>query len=160
MIEKIKYHLFSFFKSKQVRVSAISFLTALTIAVVTLLNCSIHTIKVFDGEKTYVVRSLNNNVASVMSGLKLKSQNYSVLETKVSNRLTQVNISYGYPVYVTMGDQTFEIEFFGGTVRDVFKNADITVDEFDFVEPALDTVITDTIYIDYTDIEYVNGSYQ
>ncbi len=160
MIEKIKYHLSALLKSKQMRVSAISFLTALTIAVVTLLNCSIHTIKIFDGEKTYTVRSLNNNVASVMSGLELKSQNYEILKTEVSDRLTSVEISYGFPVYITMGDQTFEIEFYGGTVADVLKNTDITVDEFDFIEPSLDTEITETVYIDYTDIEYVDGSYQ
>ena len=160
MIEKIKYHLSSLLKSRQMRVSAISLLTALTIAVVTLLNCSIHTIKIFDGEKTYTVRSLNNNVASVMSGLELKSQNYSILNTKVSNRTTQVEISYGFPVYITMGDQTFQIEFFGGTVADALKCTNIEVDEFDFVEPALDTEITETIYIDYTDVEYVDGSYQ
>ena len=75
MIEKIKYHLSSFLKSRQMRVSAISLLTALTVAVVTLLNCSVHTIKIFDGEKTYTVRSLNNNVASVVSGLELMSKN-------------------------------------------------------------------------------------
>ena len=160
MIEKIKYHLSALIKSKQMRVSAISFLTALTIAVVTLLNCSIHTIKIFDGEKTYTVRSFNNNVASVMSGLELKSQNYEILKTEVSDRLTQVEISYGFPVYITMGDQTFEIEFYGGTVADVLENTDITVDEFDFIEPSLDTQITETTYIDYTDIEYVDGSYQ
>ena len=160
MIEKIKYHLSALLKSRQMRVGAISLLTALTIAVVTLLNCSVHTIKIFDGEKIYTVRSLNNNVASVMSGLELKSQNYSVLKTEVSNRLTQVEISYGYPVYITMGDQTSQIEFFGGTVADALKIADITVDEFDFIQPSLDTVITETTYIDYTDIEYVDGSYQ
>ena len=160
MIEKIKYHLSALFKSKQMRVSAISFLTALTIAVVTLLNCSIHTIKIFDGEKTYTVRSLNNNVASVMSGLELKSKNYEILKTEVSDRMTSVEISYGFPVYITMGDQTFEINFLGGTVADVLKKTDITVDEFDFIEPSLDTVITETTYIDYTDIEYVGGSYQ
>ncbi len=160
MIEKIKYHLSKVLNTRQMRVSAISLLTALTIAVVTLINCSVHTINIFDGEKTYTVRSLNNNVASVISGLNLKSQKYEILKTEVSNRLTNVEISYGFPVYITMGKETFEIEFFGGTVKDALASTDITVDEFDFVEPSLDTVITETIYIDYTDIEYVKGSYQ
>lgn len=160
MIEKIKYHLSRVFLARQMRVSAISLLTALTIAVVTLLNCSIHTIKIFDGEKTYTVRSLNNNVASVMSGLNLKSNRYEILKKEVKDRLTNIEISYGYPVYITTGESTVEIEFFAGTVADALKLADITVDEFDFVEPALDTKITDTVYIDYSDVSYVNGSYQ
>ncbi len=160
MIEKIKYHLSGLLKTRQMRVSAISLLTALTIAVVTLLNCSIHTIKIFDGETTYTVRSLNNNVASVISGLNLKSQKYEILKTEINNRLTNVEISYGFPVYITVGEQTRQIEFFGGSVADALKAADITVDEFDFVEPALDTQITETAYIDYADIQYIEGSYQ
>ena len=160
MIEKIKYHLSSKFNARQMRVSAISLLTALTIAVVTLLNCSIHTIKIFDGEKTYTVHSLNNNVASVMSGLNLKHNHYEILKTEVSSRFTSVEISYGYPVYITMDNETFEIKFFGGTVEDALKQANVTVDEYDFVEPALNTKISSTVYIDYFDVEYVNGSYQ
>ncbi len=160
MIEKIKYHLSSALKSRQMRVGAISLLTALTIAVVTLLNCSIHTINIFDGETTYTVRSLNNNAASVMSGLNLKSHKYEILKTEVNNRLTNIEISYGFPVYITVGEETREIEFFGGSVKDALESADITVDEFDFVEPSLDTEITETIYIDYADINYIEGSYQ
>lgn len=161
MIEKIKYHLsLALEKSKQMRVSAISLLTALTIAVVTLINCSIHTINIFDGEKTYTVHSLNGNLASVMSGLNLKSDNYTILKTEVSNRLTNVEISYGFQVFITKGEETSEIKFMGGTVADALKTVGITVDEFDMVEPSLDTEITDTVYIDYIDIEYVNGSYQ
>ena len=160
MIEKIKYHLSKRFNARQMRVSAISLLTALTIAVVTLINYSLHTINIFDGEKTYTVRSLNNNVASVMSGLNLKHSNYEILKTEVSSRFTNVEISYGYPVYITQGDETLEIKFFGGTVSDALKQANITVDQFDFVEPALDTKISDTVYIDYSDIEYITGSYE
>ena len=53
MIEKIKYSLSEFISNKQMRLRVLSMLTALTIAVVTLLHTSIHTIEVFDGEKIF-----------------------------------------------------------------------------------------------------------
>ncbi len=158
MIEKIKYHMSALLTSRQVRYKCAAFLTALAIAVVTLLNCSIHTIKIFDGHKTYTVRALNNNVAMVMANLDLKSDKYEVLETRTSNRVTSVEISYGFPVYITQGDKTLEIEFFEGTVADALEQANLTVDKFDFVEPSLNTEITKTCYIDYTNVDYVNSS--
>ena len=159
MIEKIKYGLYEFINNKHMRLRALSVLTALTIAVVTLLHTSIHTIEVFDGEKTYTVTSLSRNVASVMAKMKFKSDNYEILKTNIFYGTTSVHITYGFPVYITQGDKTAEIKFFGGTVAQALAQAGYTVDEHDFVEPALDTQINDTIYIDYTDIGYTSGTY-
>ncbi|MBE6780420.1 MAG: DUF348 domain-containing protein [Ruminococcaceae bacterium] len=159
MIEKIKYRLSQLITDKHMRLRALSMLTALTIAVVTLLHTSIHTIEVFDGERTYVVTSLSRNVASVMSKMKFKSDKYAILNTNIFYGTTSVQITYGFPVYITQGDKTTKIEFFGGTVADALKQAGFTVDEHDFVEPALDTQITATQYIDYTDIGYTSGTY-
>ena len=159
MLEKIKYNLLRFFTSKQVRLSALSLITALTIALITLMHTSIHTFEIFDGEKTYTVTSLNRNVASVMAKMDFKSDKYAILDTNVYNGTTSVKITYGFPVYITQGNKTIEIEFFGGTVKDALTQAGISVDEFDFVEPSLDTVINDTEYIDFTDIGYQSGTY-
>lgn len=141
------------------RISCIAVMTAVTIAVVTLLGLSLNTVEIFDGEKTYTVRSLNVNVANVLSNLNLKSERYTVTKTTVENRKTTIEIAYAFPVYITRGDETLEIEFTGGTVADALAIAGYTPDSNDFIEPALDTVITETAYIDYTDIEYINGSY-
>lgn len=141
------------------RISCIAVMTAVTIAVVTLLGLSLNTVEIFDGEKTYTVRSLNVNVAKVLSNLNLKSERYTVTKTTVENRKTAIEIAYAFPVYITRGDETLEIEFTGGTVADALAIAGYTPDSNDFIEPALDTVITETAYIDYTDIEYVDGSY-
>ncbi len=155
MIEKIKSKLFALAKGRQVRLSIAAFLTALAVASATLLNCSIHTIKIFDGHETYTVRSLNNNVALVMESIALKSNDYEVLETKTSDNVTTVKISYNFPVHITQGDKTISIDFCGGTVEEALAQAGITPDEFDFVEPSLDTEIKDSCYIDYTDINYI-----
>lgn len=159
MIEKIKYRLLKFITNKHIRLAALSLLSAFTILVVTLMHTSVHTFKFFDGENTYTVTSLNRNVASVMANMKFKSDKYAILETNVYNGTTAVQITYGFPVYITQGDKTIQINFFGGTVADALSQAGFTVDEFDFVEPSLDTVIKSTEYIDYTDIAYTSGSY-
>ena len=159
MIEKIKYHLSRIFNSRQMRVSCMAVMTALTIAVVTLLGNSIYTVNIFDGENTYTIRTLSNNVTNVLSNANLKSSSYSIARTKVEGRTTSIEIIYTYPVFITQGDKTTEISFTGGTVGDALEIAGITVDEYDFVEPSVDTEIEKTIYIDYTDISYVDGSY-
>lgn len=155
MLEKIKYNLSSFIKDRHVRISFASLIAAIAVALSALFTCSIHTINIFDGKKTYTVRSLSNNVAMVMDDVALKSENYKILETETRDNVTSVKISYTYPVYITKGKTTTEIQFAGGTVKDALAAAGITPDKFDFVEPSLETKITDTTYIDYTDIEYI-----
>ncbi|MBE6787324.1 MAG: DUF348 domain-containing protein [Ruminococcaceae bacterium] len=155
MKEKIKSKLSALIKSRQVRLSIAAFLTALSVASATLLNYSIHTVKIFDGHETYTVRSHNNNVAMVMDSIALKSNSYDILETKTTDSVTTVKISYSFPVHITQGDNTTTIDFEGGTVKDALAQVGITPDEFDFVEPALDTQISSETYIDYTDINYI-----
>lgn len=158
MIEKIKSKLSALLKSRQLRLGSLAIFTACAIASATLLNCSIHTIKIFDGTKTYTVRSLDNNIALAIETADLTSENYEVTETKTKDKMTSVKISYGYPVYITNGDKTNEITFFGGSVEDALKEAGFTPDKYDFVEPKLDTVITETTYIDYTNVDYVKST--
>ncbi len=159
MIEKIKYHLSRIFNSRQMRVSCMAVMTALTIAVVTLLGNSIYTVNIFDGENTYTVRTLSNNVTKVLSNVNLKSSSYNIERTKVEGRTTSIEILYTFPVFITCGENTTEISFTEGTVGDALEIAGFTVDEYDFVEPSVDTEIKETVYIDYTDISYVNGTY-
>lgn len=158
MIEKIKHGLSTIMTDKHVRLKALSVLTAFTIAVVTLVHTSVHTVNIFDGETTYTVTSLNRNVASVIKHVNLKSDKFAIISTNASHNVTNVQITYGFPVYITQGDKTTEIKFFGGNVNDALKQAGFTVDEHDFVEPSLDTKILKTTYIDYADIDYIDGS--
>lgn len=155
MIEKIKSKLSLFFKDRHVGISVASVIAALAVALSTLINSTIHTINIFDGKKTYTVRSLTNNVAMVIDDVALQSENYEIVETEASKNMTSVTISYTFPVYITRGDETIEVQFAGGTVEEALNAAGFTPDKFDFVEPALNTIINESTYIDYTDIEYV-----
>lgn len=158
MIEKIKSKLSALLQSRQLRLGAAALLTALAIACATLLTCSIHTIKIFDGNKTYTVRSLDKNVALAIETVDLESEFYEVSSTESSDSITSVEITYGFPVYITRGDKTVEAVFCGGTVKEALVAAGFAPDKYDFTEPSLETVISDSCYIDYTDIDYVKTS--
>ena len=64
-----------------------------------------------------------------------------------------------FPVYITFGEEIRQIETSTATVGEILSGAGFVVDEYDMIEPSLDTVITETAYIDFTDINYVMGSY-
>ncbi len=155
MIEKIKYHLQRVFSCKQMRVSCLAVMAVLTVAMVTLISSSIYTVNIFDGEKNYTVRTLSNDVVSALSSAELKSDSYKIKNTSVEGNKTSVEIVYNFPVFITCGDKTVEVSFNGGTVNDALELAGFTYDSFDFVEPSLTTYIDKTVYIDYTDINYV-----
>lgn len=159
MIEKLKYRFASLMACKKMRLGCVAVMTAITIAAGTLLSCSIHTVEIFDGETTYTIRTLSRNTASVFSEVELKHENYNILETNVSGSTTSIAIEYTYPVFITNGDTITEIEFTSGTVNDALAMAGFSPDKYDYIEPALDTEIKSTVYIDYVNVDYVSGSY-
>ena len=140
MIKKLKYRLAKIINSRRVRTGSTALCLAFTIFVATLLGCPIHTEEIFAGEKFYT------------------------LNLMFPKRLTEVPAEKTekvktYPVYVTCGEETFTVDFTVGTVADALVKAGFTPDEDDFIEPSLDTVINDTVYIDYANVEYVEGFY-
>ena len=148
MIKNLKYSLSSVMNSGRVRIGGMALFTALTIVAVTLLGCPIHTVEIFDGQRFYNLNKMYSNSAVV------KDVNSNTAEQKVAEPIPAT-----YPVYVTCGKDTVTVDFAGGTVEDALKLAGFTVDGDDIVEPALDTKVQETTYIDYVDVEYVEGTY-
>ena len=140
MIKKLKYRLAKILNSRRVRTGGMALCLAFTIIAATLLGCPIHTEEIFAGEKFYTLN-------------KMFPQNAMTVSAKETEEVKT------YPVYVTCGEETVTVDFTAGTVADAILKAGFTPDENDFAQPSLDTVINDTIYIDYTDVEYVEGFY-
>lgn len=138
MIKNLKCRLTDVINSRRVRIGGMSLILALTLFATTLLGCPIHTVEIFAGHN---FRTLNK---MIFASNGTHSQGVETVT---------------YPVYVTCGNETVTLDFNGGTVADALNLAGHSFDSDDFVEPALDTVITDTIYIDYTKVDYVTGSY-
>lgn len=124
-----------------------------------MLGFSVRTYNISDGENNFTIRSLVGDIGSALKLADLKSQSFKVLTTKVSGSFTDVKIAYTFPVYVTVGDKTTTVSATESTVGDILSGMGLTVDGTDMVEPSADTLISETSYIDFADIEYVSGSY-
>jgi len=148
MIKNLKYRLDTLRESRRVRIGGMALFTAITIIAVTLLGCPIHTVEILDGQRFY-----NLNKAYPQA-----SYTITDVSSETAQKAAGKKNSVTFPVYVTCKDETIAIDFTGGTVKDALKAAGFAPDKHDFVEPALDTEITETIYVDYADIEYVKGT--
>lgn len=150
---------FNFAKLLQKRIPLVAMLFIAVICAATLLFGNVNTFAVIDGEKTHKVHTLSDDVETAISVAGFNSNKYKVLSVSATDNLTSVALAYTFPVYITVGDETVETYAIENTVGEILKDAGYTVDAFDMVEPALDTVISDTAYIDYTNIDYISGSY-
>ncbi len=140
MIKNLKYRLSALLSSRRVRIGGIALFLAITVSAATLLGCPIHTVEILTRQNFYTLN-------------KMYAQN---IQTAVTD---ETESAVTYPVYVTCADQTAIVDFAGGTVADALAMAGFSPDGDDFIEPSLDTVISDTVYIDYAKVDYVNGSY-
>lgn len=141
------------------RIPLMAMLLIASICAATLLFGTVNTFTVTDGEKTNKVRTLSNNVDSVINIAGFNSSQYKVLSVNAMGGITNISLTERFPVYITTGEKTIEVFTVKSTVSDILKNAGFSVDKYDMVEPSLDTVIDETTYIDYTNIDYVKGSY-
>lgn len=150
---------FKFAKLLQKRVPLMAMLLIAAICATTLLFQSVNIFTVTDGQITNKVYSLSDSIEGAMKVAGFTTEKYKVLSVTASGNVTNIDLAYKFPVYITSGDETVEVYTTESTVAELLKEAGYTVDEYDMVEPALDTVIKDTVYIDYTNIDYVSGSY-
>ena len=107
-----------------------------------------------------LVRSLSAEVGNAIVCAGFNTDEYKVTSSEKTHGKTLVSLVRVYPVFVTSGDRTVSLDACeNDTVATVLNCAGFMVDDYDMVEPALDSQITDTTYIDYVNIDYVSGSY-
>ncbi len=149
----------NFVKITKMRMPLVALLLIASICAATLLFGTVNTFAVTDGEKTHKVHTLSTNVNDAITFAGFNFEDYKVLSVNSTDKVTNVTLAYTFPVYITMGDKTVETNAIESTVGEILKNEGFNVDQYDMVEPSLDTVVSDTAYIDYTNIDYVTGSY-
>lgn len=137
----------------------VAVLVIASICAAALLGYSVNTIQISEGGNTKTVYTFSRSVENAIGIAGYKTSNYKVLSTDITKRGAKISLAYAFPVYVTSGDETKEFVATQSTVGEILAEAGYTVDEFDMVEPTLETVISDTAYIDYTNIDYISGSY-
>lgn len=150
---------FSFSKLLQMRMPLMAMLLIAAICAASLLFGTVNTFTVTDGEKTHKIHTLSDDVESAITVAGFNSDKYKVLSVSATDNITNVALAYTFPVYITVGDKTVETYAIESTVGEILKDAGYNVDGFDMVEPSVDTVVSDTAYIDYTNIDYITGSY-
>ena len=148
-----------FAKIAQIRMPLMALLLVASICAATLLFGTVNTFTVTDGEKTHKVHTLSTDVSDAMKIAGFSSDKYRVLNVNAKDNITNIALAYTFPVYITVGDKVVETSAIESTVGEILKNEGFVVDQHDMVEPSLDTVVSDTAYIDYTNIDYVTGSY-
>ncbi len=150
---------FSFAKLMQMRTPLLAMLFIAAILAASLLFGTVNTFTVSDGEKTHKIHTLSTDVESAINVAGFNSNKYKVLSVNAANGATHIDLAYKFPVYITTGNTTVETYSIKATVAEILKEAGYAVDQYDMVEPSLDTVISDAAYIDYTNIDYITGSY-
>ena len=150
---------FDFAKLAKMRMPLVALLLIASICAATLLFGTVNTFTVTDGKNTHKVHTLSTDVSDAITVAGFNSEKYKVLSVSAIDNITNISLAYKFPVYITVGDKTVETFAIESTVADILKNAGYSVDHHDMVEPSLDTVISDTAYIDYTNIDYISGSY-
>ena len=149
----------NFAKFVKIRMPLVALLLIASICAATLLFGTVNTFTVTDGKNTHKVRTLSTDVNDAIIVAGFSSDKYKVLSVSAADNITNIALAYTFPVYITVGEKTTEVYAIESTVADILKSAGYSVDQYDMVEPSLDTVISDTAYIDYTNIDYVTGSY-
>ena len=149
----------NFASNLQKRLPLVSLLLIAVICTATLSFKSLNDFAVTDGETTNRVYSLSADIESAVKVAGFSSDRYKVLSVSAKGKRTNIDLAFTFPVYITSGDETKEVRTTQKTVGEILSEAGYNVDAYDMVEPSLDTVITDTAYIDYTNIDYVTGSY-
>lgn len=150
---------FDFAKIAKMRMPLMALLLIASICAATLLFGTVNTFAVTDGENTHKVHTLSTDVNDALTVAGFDSDEYRVLSVNAVNNVTNIAVAYTFPVYITMGDKTIETSAIESTVGEILKNEGFNVDQYDMVEPSLDTVVSNTAYIDYTNIDYITGSY-
>ncbi len=106
-----------------------------------------------DGGNTYTVAADTKNITDVLSaaGITLSDGDETIV-TEQSGDSISIDIIRAFPVKVTADGKTYELDLTGGTAAKAIEAAGVSVSPNDFVEPALDTELTQA-----TEITVVRG---
>lgn len=120
----------------------------------------VNTFEINFGTESLQIHSLSASVSNAISCAGINADDYKIDSTVKSGRKTIVSLLKTFTVFVSTGDKTVEVGATeNDTVNEVLNNGGFTVDQYDMIEPALESVVTEDTYIDYVNVDYVSGSY-
>lgn len=113
----------------------------------------------YDGtQKT--VRTLSADITTALSCADISLDSYKVDSAFKTENKTVVSLLKTFSVVITSGKKTVTVEATEDeTVEKVLTGAGYKIDQFDMIQPALDSVVSENTYIDYVNVDYISGSY-
>ena len=113
----------------------------------------------YDGTQT-TVRTLSADITSALSCADINLDSYKVDSAFKTEKNTVVSLLKTFSVVITSGKKTVTVEASENqTVAKVLTGAGYKIDQFDMIEPAPDSIVTENTYIDYVNVDYISGSY-
>lgn len=157
MLQKSKSLITDIVKNAQ-RYAAVRFIkvVAVTLALATVMSAFLfatHTVRISDGNKTYVMTTVFGDAENITKRI-AGSSDYKVTGINTGLYNTDVTISYYFPLTLTVGNKTETYNVTSGRLGDILSSIGVAVDEYDIVSCALDTTISEATYIDIVDVEY------
>ncbi len=114
---------------------------------------SVHTVRISDGNQNFVVRSMSKDTSAALKRVSLDGE-YKVKNLQNRFFSTNVEISYLFPLTVTLGKTTNVYNVVAGTLGDILKTLDITLDEYDIISRPLTDYISAATMVDIVDVSY------
>ncbi len=145
-----------FYSIKDSLLSRVPFLAILITACIlafVLLYKNVNIVKINNNGKEYTVRTVSSDINYALNLAGLSGKEYKVLNVNKNGRVTNLSVSKTFPVYINIGVKVKKVDAVKSTVGEILDFAGISCSELDSVEPAVDTVITDTVFIDVTQLE-------
>ena len=135
-------------------------LSAALAASVHLFYGQVNTFVINYGGETVTVKTLSASVQTALACAGISEEEYKIDSTESVGGKTVVSLLRTFPVCITAGSRTLEVDAYENqSVGELLDCAGFKVDEFDMVEPALDSVVSESTSIDYVNIDYIKGSY-
>lgn len=138
------------------RLPLITVLVAAFITTGIVLLKSVNVFEINDGKNISVVYSLSSSNEKALEKLGLYKGDYKIVTQDIAANKKSLEIEKTFPVTIIWGDQKTTVKTLKSSVGEILENAGFTVDEFDMVEPDVNTVLTEKGVIDYVDIDYVD----
>lgn len=147
------------FKMFTKKLPYIAFLAVVTFCICVMMLSLTKTVNIHDGTGNYSVKIFSGGIDKAMKLAGLGGDDYSVLDLSNKNGVTDVTVRRTFPVYIVSGNTKTEVRTSAGTVGQILKAAGFKIDEYDIIEPAIDTNVNKSTKINYTDISFVVGNY-
>lgn len=142
-----------------VRIATAAVLAACTVLSVFAIMQTLNTVSISTGKSTVTFKSNKTDTVELLTLGGFEEGTYVLDGSEKNGNKINIKIINTFPVYVTLNEETTEVTFAKGTVKDVITLAGITLDKHDIVNLPLDSAVNDTQYIDIVDVDYKTETY-